>query len=128
MKKAVEHSGVFTRRALLMLGGQVAVLGTLGGRLYQVQVRDGARYTTLADENRISARMIAPPRGRILDRFGVLVAGSSTNWRAVLIAEQDAHQTGKHGTALARSYLQSTLERGEVVGWRNDLAAFVDGK
>ncbi|MEA2741866.1 MAG: penicillin-binding protein 2 [Acetobacteraceae bacterium] len=88
MKKAVEHSGVFTRRALLMMGGQVAVLGTLGGRLYQVQVRDGARYTTLADENRISARMIAPPRGRILDRFGVLVAGSSTNWRAVLIAEQ----------------------------------------
>ena len=71
-----------------MMGGQVAVLGTLGARLYQVQVREGARYTTLADENRISARMIAPPRGRILDRFGVVVAGSSTNWRAVLVAEQ----------------------------------------
>ena len=71
-----------------MMGGQVAVLGALGARLYQVQVREGARYTTLADENRISARMIAPPRGRILDRFGVVVAGSSTNWRAVLVAEQ----------------------------------------
>jgi penicillin-binding protein 2 len=32
--------------------------------------------------------MIAPPRGRILDRFGVVVAGSSINWRAVLVAEQ----------------------------------------
>ena len=71
-----------------MMGGQVAVLGVLGARLYQVQVQDGARYTTLADENRISARMIAPPRGRILDRFGVVVAGSSINWRAVLVAEQ----------------------------------------
>ncbi len=51
-------------------------------------MEDGARYTTLANENRISARMIAPPRGRILDRFGAVIAGSSTNWRAVLVAEQ----------------------------------------
>jgi penicillin-binding protein 2 len=88
MKRDVQRTGVFTRRALLLMGGQLAVLGTLGVRLYQVQVRDGARYTTLADENRISARRIAPPRGRILDRFGTVVAGSSTNWRAVLVAEQ----------------------------------------
>jgi penicillin-binding protein 2 len=88
VKRDTERTGVFTRRALLLLGGQIAVLGTLGARLYQVQVRDGARYTTLADENRISARMIAPPRGRILDRFGIVLAGSSTNWRAVLVAEQ----------------------------------------
>jgi penicillin-binding protein 2 len=88
MKRDVERTGVFTRRALLLLGGQLAVLGTLGTRLYQVQVREGARYTTLADENRISARLIAPPRGRILDRFGTVVAGSITNWRAVLVAEQ----------------------------------------
>ena len=88
MKRDVEPTGVFTRRALLLMGGQLAVLGTLGARLYQVQVRDGARYMTLADENRISARMMAPPRGRILDRFGIVVAGSSTNWRADLVAEQ----------------------------------------
>ena len=88
MKSDIERTAVFTRRALLLIGGQLAALGTLGVRLYQVQVRDGARYTTLADENRISARMIAPPRGRILDRFGTVVAGSSTNWRAVLVAEQ----------------------------------------
>ena len=88
MRRDAQRSGVFTRRALLLMGGQVAVLGTLAARLYQVQVQEGERYTTLADENRISARMIAPPRGRILDRFGVVIAGSSTNWRAVLIAEQ----------------------------------------
>ncbi len=88
MKREVQRTGVFTRRALLLMGGQVAVLGTLAARLYQVQIEEGARYTTLANENRVSARMIAPPRGRILDRFGVVVAGGSTNWRAVLIAEQ----------------------------------------
>jgi penicillin-binding protein 2 len=88
MRRDAERTGVFTRRALLLMGGQVAVLGALSARLYQVQVEDGARYTTLANENRISARMIAPPRGRILDRFGTVIAGSSTNWRAVLVAEQ----------------------------------------
>src|ERR1700710_2845141 len=88
MNRDTQRTAVFTRRALLRMGGQVAVLGALGARLYQVQVQDGARYTTLADENRISARMIAPPRGRILDRFGVVIPGSSINGRAVLGAEQ----------------------------------------
>ena len=60
----------------------------LAARLYQVQVVEGARYATLAEENRISARLIAPPRGRMLDRFGTVVAGNRLNWRALLIAEQ----------------------------------------
>lgn len=88
MKRDVQRSSVFTRRALLVMGGQVAALGALGARLYQVQVVDGARYATLAESNRISARLIAPPRGRILDRTGTVVAGNRLNWRALLIAEQ----------------------------------------
>ncbi len=88
MKRETQRNGVFTRRALLTMGGQVAVLAALGGRLYQVQVQEGARYTTMANENRISARMMAPPRGRILDRFGVVLAGNSINWRAELVAEE----------------------------------------
>ena len=71
-----------------MMGGQVALLGGLAARLYQVQVVEGGRYATLAEENRISARLIAPPRGRMLDRFGTVVAGNRLNWRALLIAEQ----------------------------------------
>ena len=58
MRRDTRRTGVFTRRALLMIGGQVALLGGLGVRLYQVQVADAARYRTLSDENRISARMI----------------------------------------------------------------------
>ncbi|MDR3536989.1 MAG: penicillin-binding protein 2 [Acetobacteraceae bacterium] len=88
MRRDTRRTSVFTRRALLVMGGQVAVLGGLGARLYQVQAVEGGRYATLADENRISARMIAPPRGRILDRYGTVLAGSRMNWRAVLIAEQ----------------------------------------
>ena len=88
MRRETRRTNVFTRRALLVMGGQVAVLGTLGARLYQLQVEDAARYKTLANDNRISARMVAPPRGRILDRFGTPVADNKPNWRALLIAEQ----------------------------------------
>ncbi|MBN8903890.1 MAG: penicillin-binding protein 2, partial [Rhodospirillales bacterium] len=88
MRRDTRRTNVFTRRALLLMGGQAAVLGALGAKLYQVQVVDGDRYATLAEENRISARMIAPPRGRILDRYGTVVAGSRMNWRALLVAEQ----------------------------------------
>ena len=88
MKRESKRTGVFTRRALLVGGVQVAALGVLGAKLYQVQVVEGGKFATLAETNRISARLIAPPRGRLLDRSGVPVAGNNQNWRALLIAEQ----------------------------------------
>ncbi|HYF06338.1 MAG TPA: penicillin-binding protein 2, partial [Acetobacteraceae bacterium] len=48
----------------------------------------GQRYATLAEENRISARLIAPPRGQVLDRQGKVVAANQLNCRALLVAEQ----------------------------------------
>ena len=88
MKREQKRTGVFTRRALLIGGAQIAALGGLAAKLYQVQVVEGARYATLADSNRVSARLIAPPRGRLLDRTGVTVAGNRLNWRALMVAEQ----------------------------------------
>src|ERR1700712_5231176 len=90
MKKESKKTGVFTRRALLLGAGQVTVLGVLAAKLYQVQVEEGARYATLAETNRISARLVAPPRGRILDRFGNVVGGNKLNWRALLMVEETA--------------------------------------
>ena len=46
----------FSRRALLLSGGMTAVFGLLAGRLYQLQVVDGDRYLTEAEENRINLR------------------------------------------------------------------------
>ncbi len=56
MKRETRRTGVFTRRALLLVGGQVAVLGGLAARLYQVQIVEGGRYATLAEANRVSER------------------------------------------------------------------------
>ncbi len=88
MRRESKRTGVFTRRALLIAGAQVTAFGVLAAKLYQVQVVQGAKYATLADSNRVSARLIAPPRGRLLDRTGIPVANNSQNWRALLIAEQ----------------------------------------
>jgi penicillin-binding protein 2 len=78
----------FTRRSLMLTGGMTAVFGVLAGRLYQLQIVDGDRYLTEAEENRISLRLLAPPRARILDRFGVALAGSRRNYRVLIVPEQ----------------------------------------
>ncbi|MGI4744787.1 MAG: penicillin-binding protein 2 [Janthinobacterium lividum] len=80
--------GIFTRRALLLMAAQVTALGALGNRLYRLQVADGRKYAALAENNRVNTRMLSPPRGRILDRFGASLAGNKVNWRALLLAEQ----------------------------------------
>ena len=89
-KEEERRRGIFTRRAAVLGVIQLGAFGFLGSRLYRLQVEEGARYATLAEENRVSARLFAPPRGRVLDRNGKVVAGNRLNWRALLVAEQTA--------------------------------------
>jgi penicillin-binding protein 2 len=89
-KEEERRRGIFNRRAALLGAIQLGAFGFLGSRLYRLQIEEGTRYATLAEENRVSARLFAPPRGRILDRAGKVVAGNRLNWRALLVAEQTA--------------------------------------
>ena len=83
-----KDGGVFTRRALLLGAGQLGIFGALAAKLYRTQIVEGERYATLSDNNRISERLIAPPRGRIFDRSGVLLGGNQANWRALFTPGQ----------------------------------------
>ena len=60
----------------------------LAGRLYQLQILEGEEFMTRAEDNRVNQRLLAPLRGRILDRFGVELATNRRNYRVLLIAEQ----------------------------------------
>ena len=75
----------FSRRTVLLGLGQAGLLGILGARLYQLQVTDASRFAPLADDNRINTLALAPLRGRIFDRFGVLLAGNDEAFRVTLV-------------------------------------------
>ncbi len=79
---------IFTRRLALLGGGKLTLAALLMGRMYYLQVLESDQYQMLAEENRISMRLLAPPRGLVLDRFGRELASNRQNYRVVLIAEQ----------------------------------------
>lgn len=87
-KDEQEQQKDFTRRAFLIAGIQGCVLGVLGGRLAWLQLSQSDKYTVLADENRMSVKMLAPSRGVITDRNGIPLALNKQNFRVLVIPEQ----------------------------------------
>jgi penicillin-binding protein 2 len=87
-KKDKSRYATFSRRSIGLGAGMSAVFAVLAGRLYQLQIRDGDQYMVEAEDNRVSERLMAPPRGRIMDRFGVELANSRRNYRVLLVSEQ----------------------------------------
>jgi penicillin-binding protein 2 len=88
MHREVERTRVFSRRALLLGAGQLALFSALGGRLYYLQVVGADGYALLADENRINHRLLPPERGRIVDRHGVPLARNDPTYRVLIVREQ----------------------------------------
>ncbi len=79
---------LFTRRAGLISGGMLILTSGLIGRMYFLQVVGQDQYKLLADKNRISLRLLAPERGKILDRNGHGLAINRTDYRVNIIPEQ----------------------------------------
>jgi penicillin-binding protein 2 len=79
---------MFNRRAALLAGGQAILVSALAARLYYLQVIEAERYRMLAEDNRINLRLLPPPRGRILDRFGQALAVNQQNFRVLIVPEQ----------------------------------------
>ena len=94
----IEQNRKFTRRLVLLMGIKGLALGGLIARMYQLQVIDSERYTTLAEENRINTRLLLPIRGQIYDRHGRRVAVDKEDYRVVMVAEK----TGNVQRALDR--------------------------
>lgn len=88
MKPEQDRGRLFTRRAMMLAGGQGVLFAGLAARMYYLQVVESNRYRVLADENRISLRLLPPPRGRVLDRRGVPLAVNVQNYRIVIVPEE----------------------------------------
>ena len=88
MQRDAQRQKLLTRRAAILAAGQATLVAALAGRMYQLQILESGRYVVLADENRINLQLLAPPRGRILDRFGTALADNHQNYRLVIVPEQ----------------------------------------
>ena len=83
-----DRSKIFTRRAMMLAGGKAVLVGGLAARMYYLQVLEADKYAMLAEDNRVSIRLLPPPRGLILDRNGIAMAINQHNYRVLVVAEQ----------------------------------------
>lgn len=97
-KEIIESARMISRRALLLGGLQLGIIGVLGWRLRSMQVEQADQFRLLAEENRINIRLLPPARGLIFDRNGIAIAENAQNYRVVMVRED----AGDVGEVLAR--------------------------
>jgi penicillin-binding protein 2 len=78
----------FGARVALLFTIAVLLIAVLVTRLVQLQVWEFETYQTRSDENRIQVQPLAPPRGLIYDRNGVLLADNTTIYSLALVRER----------------------------------------
>jgi penicillin-binding protein 2 len=80
-----------TRRVFFMGGIQAVAVSVLVGRTAQLQFLQSDQYKTLSEENRIRLQIVTPLRGKLLDRWGDVLAENRVNYR-VLIERDNRRQ------------------------------------
>ena len=115
-KKDKSRYTAFTRRSLGMSGGIGLVFAVLAGKLYQLQILDGDDYKVQAEDNRVSQRAIAPPRGRIMDRFGTELANNKRNYRVLIVSEQVTQGVHEALDAIGKVIQLSDQQKHRVIG------------
>jgi len=81
MPRDNEKQRLFTRRAIVLGGLQVAGFSLLAGRLGYLQLLKDEKYTSLSENNRIKLQLVAPERGNILDWRGEALATNEKNYQ-----------------------------------------------
>jgi penicillin-binding protein 2 len=83
-----ERQGSFLRRTILIGGATAAGFTALTLRLADLQLIETGHYATLSSENQWNFRLVPPPRGRILDRNGVVLADNRPSFRLLIIRDE----------------------------------------
>jgi penicillin-binding protein 2 len=110
---ANERQGSFLRRTFVLGGATAIGITALMVRLGQLQVVQAGQYATLASNNQFNFRLSPPPRGRILDRNGVVIAGNRPSFRVLVVRDEtkDLDQT----LDLLGQLLPDTLNRRRAI-------------
>lgn len=79
---------LFRSRAIFMMIVIFVLLNILAGRIAFLQIVEHQKYQDLSENNRIQLRPIAPNRGLIYDRNGVLLAENIPSYSLTLVKER----------------------------------------
>lgn len=123
-KGGIETARLTRRRALLLFGGQLGVTGVIGWRLWVLQVRNSDEYRDLADNNRIDFRLLAPVRGAVYDRNGILLAGNESHYR-VLLTREKTHDVAQTLDRIDRLVPLSDAQRAQALSAIDTVAPFM---
>ncbi|MBE9395995.1 penicillin-binding protein 2 [Pontibacterium sp. N1Y112] len=82
------ESRTFQIRAVIAFILVIIALFGLVSRFYFLQVTEHDRFTALSDKNRIQLQPVAPTRGLIYDRNGVLLADNQPSYSVTLLKEE----------------------------------------
>jgi len=88
LKDSSRESRLFRSRALVAAVITLLLVGVILVRLIYLQVFNHAHYTTLSRNNRVDIQPIAPTRGLIYDRNGVLLAQNRPAYSLEIIPER----------------------------------------
>ena len=81
------EANLFARRTFIAFAGVVLVILVLFGNVFNLQVESFEKYQTRSNSNRIKLLPVAPNRGLIYDRNGVLLADNKPVYSLEVIAE-----------------------------------------
>lgn len=88
MRDYTAEDKLFLRRAFIAICLVAVIFGVLLLNMYQLQIVSFEDYQTRADGNRIKVVPIAPNRGLIYDRNGVLLAENRPSFSLRMVKEQ----------------------------------------
>ncbi|MBY5990522.1 penicillin-binding protein 2 [Ferrimonas balearica] len=84
------ESALFKRRAIVCFAFVVLMVGVLLTNLYYIQIVDHQAYQTRSNDNRIRLIPVAPNRGLIYDRNGILLADNQPVFTLEAVPERVA--------------------------------------
>jgi penicillin-binding protein 2 len=87
LKDANREKQIYAFRSILAVLFVLALTAALITRLYHLQLVNHEHFQTLSDKNRMQLQPIAPNRGLIYDRNGVLLADNKPIFSIVIIPE-----------------------------------------
>jgi penicillin-binding protein 2 len=88
IKDHIRESQLFTSRAIIAFIGVILVLLAIVGRMVYLQIISHEHYTTLSQNNRVSIQPLAPTRGLIFDRNGVILAQNLPTYALEIVPER----------------------------------------